>query len=133
MWSEQSLLPVEVKDLDNIVWSLSFDDDEPFLLVNSRINGILDKVSSDSEFAALVFPTVLRDILEMLCSEATDEDDEQRTWVRGWKRFARDLTQQPVPSADDVDKDEWIEAAVNTFSKKYRLLSRYQESLNART
>ena len=129
--SEQSLLPVESKDLEEIVWRLSFDDDAPFLLVNSRIDGILDWVRSDSNFAALVFPTVLRGVLARLCEEVTDGDDEQQSWVAGWERFARELTGRSVPRPDDLDRSEWIDEAVNAFSRKHRLLNRYQEALNA--
>ena len=131
--SDQSILPVYPKDLDGIVWHLSFDDDDPALLVNDRIDGIKDHVRSDPEFAALVFPGVLRDILERLCNEVTDGGDEQQTWVENWERFARSLMGRSVPRADDLGRDKWIDEAINTFAKRHQLLSRYQESLNART
>ena len=129
--SEQSLLPVELRNLDDILWRLSFDDDEPCLLVNSQIDGILDWARSDSSFAALVFPTALRSVLERLCEEVTEGDDERPNWVAGWERFARELTGRPVPKVDDLDMPEWIEDAVNSFARKHRLLNRYQEALNA--
>ena len=129
--SQQSLLPVESKNLGDIVWRLSFDDDEPFLIVNSQIDGILEWVRSDPSFAALVFPTALRSVLERLCEEATAGDDESLSWVAGWERFARDLTGRPVPSPDALDRSEWIDDAVNSFSRKHTLLNRYQEALNA--
>ena len=131
--SEQSLLPVEVRDLGDIVWRLSFDNDEPFLLVNSRIEGVEDRVSSDPEFHALVLPSALRDVLEELCNEFTDEDDEQRDWVDGWERFVGTLTRQPIPSADDVNKDEWIDTVINSFARRHLLLPGYREALNANT
>lgn len=129
--SDQSILPVSVTDLDEIVWRLSFDDDEPFLLVNSRIDGILDLVRSDASFAALVYPAVLRDILDRLCQEATDGGDDQQHWVTTWERFARALNTEPIPRSDGPGRDRWIDATANLFASKHRLLNRYRNSLNA--
>ena len=129
--SDQSILPVSVTDLDEIVWRLSFDDDEPFLLVNSRIDGILDLVRSDASFAALVYPAVLRDILDRLCQEATDGGDDQQHWVTTWERFARTLNTEPIPGSDGPERDRWIDSTANLFASKHSLLNRYRNSLNA--
>ena len=129
--SDQSILPVSVTDLDEIVWRLSFDDDEPFLLVNSRIDGILDLVRSDASFASLVYPEVLRDVFDRLCQEATDGGDDQQHWVTTWERFARTLNTEPIPRSDGPERDRWIDATVNLFASKHGLLNRYRNLLNA--
>ena len=128
---DQSILPVSVTDLDEIVWRLSFDDDEPFLLVNSRIDGILDLVRSDASFASLVYPEVLRDVFDRLCQEATDGGDDQQHWVTTWERFARTLNTEPIPRSDGPERDRWIDATVNLFASKHGLLNRYRNLLNA--
>ena len=130
--SNQSILPVEAIDLDQIVWRLSFDDDEPHLLVNSRIEGILDRIRHDSNFAALVYPAVLREILERLCHEVTDDDNESQTWVSNWQEFAKTLNQEPIPSSDSQQQIRWIDSTVNIFADKHRLLNRYRESIYGR-
>ena len=131
--SDESILPVYNKDLEDVVWRLSFDDDEPYLDVNSRIPGIMDVVRYDADFAALVFPTVVRGVLQRLCQEVAAGGDDQQRWIANWQEFSRDLTRQPVPTSEGSAKEEWMDTAVNAFARKHRLLSRYQESLNART
>ena len=129
--SNQSILPVEATDLDQIVWRLSFDDDEPYLLVNSRIEGILDRIRYDSDFAALVYPTMLREILQKLCREITDGDNEQQAWISNWQEFTETLSQDSIPSSDSQQQAQWIDSTVNIFAAKHRLLNRYRDSLNA--
>ena len=130
--SDQSILPVESTDLDEIVWRLSFDDDEPYLLVNFRIEGILDRARSDSEFAALVYPTVLRDVLERLCDEFTEDDSEQQAWVANWEKFAKIFNSEPIPDTESTQREQWVNSIVNAFSSRHRLLSRYRDSINVR-
>ena len=129
--ADQSILPVSVTDLDEIVWRVSFDDDEPFLLVNSRIEGILDLVRSDASFGALVYPAVLRDILERLCPEVTEGGDDQQHWVNTWETFAQSLNAEPIPQSDGPGRDQWIDSTVNLFASSHRLLDRYRSVLNA--
>ena len=131
--SDPSILPVSVTDLDEIVWRLSFDDDEPFLLVNSRIDGILDLARSDASFATLVYPEVLREVLEMLCQESTQHDDDQRHWISNWTRFAKNLNPEPIPHSEGPERDQWVDATVNLFASRHRLLDRYRTTLNAGT
>ena len=92
----RTILPVEVDELGEVVWRLSFDDDEPFLMVNSRIDNILDRARSDSQFASLVYPTVVREVLDRLCQEFSPSGDEQQEWVTNWARFVRTLTSEPI-------------------------------------
>ncbi len=130
--SEQSILPVRDTDLTYVVWKLDFEDNEPQLLVNSRIDGIKEIVRYDPTFAALVFPAVLKEILENVIDEWSGESDDEQPWVTNWMTFASSLTNETPPARDDVEqRQRWIDDSVRAFAKKNRLLNRYRDVLNA--
>ena len=77
---QKSILPVHPCDLGHIAWRIDWDDPtRPVLQVNSRLSearDITSIVKNDPDFAILVFPEVIRQILtRLIVEEVTEEED----------------------------------------------------------
>lgn len=126
-----SRLPLEERDLGEVVWRVDFDgeDGSPVLLVNRNVAGISDAVRHDPAFRSLVMPEVFRTILtRMVLIDRADPDDNDGPWA-DWFDVARAYlpTQEPPSPAGTVDASEtadahdahqWIDAVVGTFADK---------------
>ena len=124
------LLPPIPSDLEEEVWRLEFDS-EPRLLINSRLPNWKETVKSNS-FRALVYPTVVREILTrvlLIDKETSSEDSE--SWQSRWLRFAAS-----IPGVGDVpkspeDHDDWIVDAASAFSRRFNMRSRYTSEVSS--
>lgn len=123
-----SLLDVEPRDdLDQEVWRLDFGDgaDGAVLQVNNTIPDIVRLVSADPQFRSLVFPQVLRTILQhIVLVEQLDPDDPDgdQIWA-DWIALAKRQTGGDIPQLTDTDNNQqrrqaldWIETAVKSFA-----------------
>jgi len=128
---KKSVLPVKPMNLGHIAWRLDWDDSKrPILLVNSRINdarNVESIVKNDPDFAVLVFPQVIREVLiRLLLVEKADEDDEN-----DWITFACNLVGTTCERAEGDDpRDEelvetWVETVAQEFGREAELISRY--------
>jgi len=118
----RSLLPVrETDELRGELWRLDFggDDDQPELLLNSRVRGISQVVRSDGYFRALVMPDVLRAIFtEILIVRRQDPADEEGPW-RDWFRFAERIRPgHELPPPGEEGARRWINELVERFAEK---------------
>src|SRR6266581_4358225 len=125
-----SLLHVDYKDLGQEIWRLEFAP-RPVLEVNSCIpglgEGIREILRSDVKFRSVVFPAVLRQVLQrILIIERHDPwEQEEDEWSSQWLRFARKIhpVDPPGPDVDDhgvqEDQIQWIEDAVKAFCSHY--------------
>lgn len=129
---KKSVLPVKPVDLGDIAWRLDWEDSKrPILFVNSRINdarNVESIVKNDPDFSALVFPEVIREVLNrLLLVENADEDDENE-----WITFACNLVGAPFEreEGDDYKNEElvnkWVENVAQKFGQKTELISRYK-------
>ena len=132
----RSILPVEPADLGERIWSLRWNEDEPILQLNSAFREPRDITAiarTDADFAALVYPAVIRQILHTLTM--TDEitppaEDEKHPWIAFGEQG---LGAGPVPNGsledDGVRRDrlDWIERAVNGFCGQHAVMRRYAE------
>ena len=120
---QDSLLPVDPDDsLGQEVYRVNFDGDEPVLLINSSKLPDWKGVATDPVFVALVYPSVLRQILERAVRDQfpdEDSDDWQSRWVRFATNFLRVSKPSENPEGDELD--EWIEEAVEVFSRRQKL------------
>ena len=120
---QDSLLPVEPDDsLGQEVYRVNFDSDEPVLLINSSKLTDWKGVATDPVFVALVYPSVLREILERAVRDHfpdEDSDDWQSRWVRFATNFLR--VSKPAENPDRDVLDEWIEEIVEVFSMRQKL------------
>lgn len=101
---------------------MEFDENQALLLVNSRIpdhHSFLKR----SDVAALVMPSVFRQVLREAVERQADED------TSGWQSQVLLLARSLVPS-DRTDwepgeaAEEWIDRVIAKFAAKFRLLQR---------
>ena len=123
------LLPVKLVDLGDQIWRVEFEPEEPWLYLNSKIDGVKDRAQSDPIFAALVFPQILREVLGYIARYSLQPDDEAQ-WVADWQLFAESLSDEKRPTEDD-QMLQWIESAVSSFAETHRFSRVYQEAPGA--
>lgn len=120
----QSILPVEYVDLGQQIWNLRMDESlEPVLQLNSTITEPVGVASlaKTSEFIALVYPSVIRQILSRLLLES---DEPAMSTDHDWIKFGNSLLSRICPNPEDYednDEDflrtarEWIDDVVGEF------------------
>lgn len=128
-----SLLAVLAGRLDGALWTLEYEP-QPLLIVDER-HGDVNVVARTPVFTSLVYPQVLRSVLERIHYADGDFDEEDDTsWQVQWLHFANSLPgvgPRPVMSDDDVGPetiDEWIDDVVKSFGrtrKVHELFARY--------
>ena len=131
----QSLLPVEFRELGSRVWRLDVDD-WPVLELNRRIADLGEVARSADAFAALVYPEVVRRVLEeaVLVLDNTDPEVDDDDWPGLWLRYACSLPGVPAPP-DGVDEQarvqqrEWIEHAVDAFCRARGMRGRFERAI----
>lgn len=129
----QSILPVRSdKNLEKRVWRLAFEHKGPVLLVNSALGEKWDIVR-DQAFMTLVLPEVMEAILVriLLVEQYRDDDDqvdETGGWYSQWLRFSQSIpgTTEPPEISDKDAVEEWIGQVVGAFSRKQKILDRYE-------
>lgn len=133
--SRQSLLPVEFRELGSRVWRLDLSD-WPVLELNRRIADLGEVARSADAFAALVYPEVVRRVLEeaVLALDNTDPDVDDDDWPGLWLRYACSLPGIPAPP-DGVGEQargqqrEWIEHAVDAFCRARGMRGRFERAI----
>jgi hypothetical protein len=133
---KKSILPVETRDLGHILWRLDWDAGlNPILLVNSRINefrSITGIVENDIDWHALVFPEVVRNIMETVVRRSDEfaEEIEENDWIR----FGEKSAGSPFPGSPDEDGEitdeiaEWIKSSIDGLAIKLDLFPKYVQS-----
>ena len=122
-----SLLPVNATPLGQQVWRVSFENDQPWLEVNSSIPDIKERAQHDPEFLALVYPAVVRQILtEVLVdrdfSDLLETEKWESRWLRWGIRFHPDKTEPPeLDNRDRSERKLWVEHVVGGFCNHYNI------------
>lgn len=132
----EGILPIERRDLGEEAWRLDFGEQDVTLLINERPNGLFEEARSGCWFHALVYPMVLRMVLEriLLVDRSTDADDpDDDGWPARWLRFGRSLhPERMAPPSDDEtpeEKESWIAAVVDQFTRKHKPLGQLSAEL----
>lgn len=118
-----SMLPVDPMNLEQECWRINFEGERPVLEVNRDLRPDWRTAIKKPEFAGLVYPAVLREILtRMLWIENHPRDDEE-SWATEWRRFAENKLGMPPPPDDDdrddpASRDDWVSGAVAAFSRR---------------
>lgn len=124
------LLPVKSDaGLGEQVYKVDFSD-RPILLVNKKVGDWRGAVS-DPVFVALVFPSVLREILtRILKVDEYDDPEDPDDWHAQWLRLALRLNgNREVPDTKKTeDLEDWIDDAVLSFANRFRTLKRFQSA-----
>ena len=119
------LLPVVPEDLGAEICRVSYEGSGPELLVNSSL-GNWRGIARDRVVIALVYPFVLRDILYRISFVEDNFDHEDRTdWRSRWCRFAELLPGMEVFPDSKEDRDDWIEKAVASFSRRNSVVAKF--------
>jgi hypothetical protein len=129
-----SLLHVEFsEDLGSQVWRLDLEGDWPVLQVNNKIHSINDIAKSDKAFLALVYPEIVRQILNFIVeSEQLDPEIDEDEWYGLWINFVSSLpgVGSPPTGRDPnikIDQKDWLEKAVHGFCDRWHLLEQFQK------
>jgi hypothetical protein len=124
------LLPPAPGDLGQETWRVDFSGaDGPLLLINSRL-GDWKAVAGSPVFRSLVYPAAMRQVLWHVYNvRKTPAMDDDQDWGSRWLSFAAALPGADDPPLDSDDDDgkwqAWIDGAVESFSRKHRMLDRY--------
>ena len=121
------ILPVRSDPgLEHEVFRMEFGD-RPTLLVSQRIGDWRELVRRPA-FAALAYPTVLKEILtRVLLVEEYFDTDDPHDWRSEWLVYATGLPGTgPVPHEEDVDLlCDWVETAVTSFCRHFGIMDRF--------
>ena len=124
------LLPVRPDDLGHEVWRLDFSDDRPLLLVNRRIEDSR-AFTRNPFFVAVVLPDALRQVLmRILCIDKHYDTDDPDDWRSRWLLFATSVLNMPTLAETGVqsEMEYWIDAAVESFCRRFRMMDRFNIS-----
>lgn len=115
---KDSLLPVEFCDLGDRVWRLDLFE-APVLELNNRIDGLSEAARTGGSFLGLVFPEVVRRVLSHVIFdlEQTDPLADTDDWSCRWLRYAMTLPGIGEIPATKVEREEWIDNAVQAFCR----------------
>lgn len=122
----QCILDVVFDLFGEEVWRLSLDDvDAPKLQVNNKLMGRRTTIK-EPRFFALVFPEVLRQILREAVRDGRPGEGDP-PWQTDWCLFAESLPGvKPAPEVlNDADGEEWVQRAVEAFSRQSECFSRF--------
>jgi hypothetical protein len=130
----QSLLPVDFVELGQSIWRLDLEGDLPILQLNKDIENIREIARSSTFFLTLVYPEVVRQVLNRIVVEEdfTDADaDSEEEWMTGWLKFAIQILRRkhlpPMGQSEPIkqEKLKWIDDVVNAFCSDNRVLERF--------
>ena len=129
-----NLLYVEFsEDLGDQVWRLDLTGDWPVVLVNSQVNSMKEIVKSDPAFFALVYPEIIRQVLnEIIESDQLDPEMDEDEWHSLWINFVTSLPNvgsPPTGRSPNIknDQKDWVESVVRGFCDKWNLLKSFQD------
>jgi hypothetical protein len=128
----EPLLPVKPQKLGHEVYRVDFSGITPLLLINSEL-GIKESIVKSSQFAALAYPAILREILtRILIVEKYRDPSNAEDWQSKWLNFSLRLPGvEPLP-VDDDDQEifDWIDSVISSFARKNNLKDRFEEYWN---
>lgn len=128
----KGILPVEQADLGEELWKLEFRSEDVFLLVNERVPELVDRMRFDKGIYALVYPSIIREVLSRAFQEQPDTEDADDHWPSLWLRFGTQLHPEQVvaPLEEEVEEiqREWIEEIVAAFCKEHDLRQKFSQA-----
>lgn len=133
----EGILPIEVVELGQEIWRLEFTPHHVFLLLDGDVPDIASRIRTDPTFYALVFPEVVRRVLERALAEGDlDEEEEDRRWQAAWLRFGQTLhpdgERPPAGRERQEEWEGWTEEVVRAFCERHALKDAYRRALAGR-
>lgn len=130
---QQSILPINPKDLGRQVWLLNFSNNRPWLEVNNKIPEIMTITREDRRFFSLVYPSVIRQIFNriLLIDEWTDvegpEDDWRVQWLK-WGIYWHPEKERPQDGDPKFCREgwmSWIEDVADSFCNQHDVCGKF--------
>ncbi len=122
--SQISLLPVNFRDLGDLPWRVEIESGGAVLELNNRIDGIERMARHDASFFGLVYSAAVREILTtILIVDEYDSSEDAAEWWSLWLRWARDLTDAPLPEERE-ERRVWVDDVVSAFCGRHRILEK---------
>ena len=124
----RGILPVERAPLGQQLWRLDFREHDVFLLVNESADDLSERLRSDPVFYSLLYPEIIRSILDKAIDQNVDLDESDDRWPYLWLLFGKNLhpdSENPPSSDDEEARDEWIEHVVESFCSAHQLRDKY--------
>lgn len=136
---KRSILPVETLDISPLIWKLRIDSNQFRLQLNSAIREprAVTLLALEPDFIALVYPAVVRQILQHLLLGPEQESVEPN---HDWLLFGAQLAGRSAPEHDDADEastdddaftaevEDWIQSAVAGFCSRQRCVESFIQS-----
>ncbi|MCK6458833.1 MAG: hypothetical protein L6Q95_02940 [Planctomycetes bacterium] len=137
----RSLLAVTVAPLDGLVYKVDFPEGEaPLLTLNERLDGVtaggVKGFAHNPLFVALVFPSVIREVLFrfLVVDELSDEDSYEDGPEAKWLRFAKAANPDPLPAVEEKEaRLDWIGRTVGQVGEQLRVIERFASALSEET
>jgi len=125
----RSLITPIPETLDQLLWKLDLEGDQPRLLVNKDAKPSYRDLVKSPYFYSLVYPEVLRRILNHVLIHPGQwvEDDDDDGWESDWMKFSRQLGAAWPPPLVEMKEDRaaWIDDAVAAFARRNQLRAKW--------
>jgi len=131
------ILPVEtVYNLGQEIWKVYIANEErPVLQVNNLFPNIIDRLSSDHVFQALIIPQAVRQCLIHLINNDTADPSDPTAWQNKWTLFLKAIGFDTKPDAEDEIgvQTQWLDAVLIKFTNSIELMSQATRQLDRRS
>lgn len=123
--NRRSLLPVESRDLGELVWQLDMSPGaRPVLVLNSRLPNALVRLKSDPLVQGAILPAAIALILDRLL-DPEGPGTEEEEWVDDWHTWYRAATgADPDEVEDDEERRALVLSACQAFATQQRFATR---------
>ncbi|MEZ6081631.1 MAG: hypothetical protein R3C56_39965 [Pirellulaceae bacterium] len=117
--------------LDGRLWDIEFDENGPIVQVE-RNSGGAQEVGRCDQFRAAAYPEILRRTLQRALIEEQASHDDEEHWFNTWyEGFLKAKLNMPIPPTDSIAAQiDWIDQAVNNFSRNFRLADFWKPTLD---
>ncbi len=120
--NKDSILPLTIKPMEQLLWKIGFEGGSPELYLNSNIPNAKEKMKVDPYFQALVLPAALREVLMYLIWNESDDDDTEIS--NKWMEFATYFGDSKPDGNDPDVLMSWVNDVVQAFSNRFEMCNR---------
>jgi len=111
------IVPESSSSLGDLLWKLEMDGEIPRLLVNSKALPTWESFATNDLFIALVYPEVLRQVLNKIVNIDEFSEDDEDGWQSDWIKFAKTFDDPgELPKANSDEMKDWIDSVIRNFA-----------------
>ena len=131
---QEPLIHLRGKDLGSLSWRLDLSTalDKPQLIVNNRIPGFLSSIKHDPVYQGLIFPGIIREILNYILEDHDSDEDEggEDRWQSKWLTFAKIFADGEILEDNDMDdRRDWVDGVVSEFCREKQISEKIIKNL----